>query len=252
MVMIDDATGQVFARFYENESWRSTVDVFTHYAQRHGLPQSLYVDQHSIYRADREPTDTEIIEEKTPETQFGRAMRELNVELILARSPQAKGRVERMNRTFQDRLVKAMRRAKINDLAAANQFLAEHFLPIFNPHFGVKTKEPANVHQPLTEEIDLSRVLSIQETRVVQNDWTVRWRNRILQLASETAEEVQPTKRVTLCEQLDGAIRIFAGDQELRWTEARQSQRQAQKKPKRSGPTGSSQGQKPPANHPWR
>jgi transposase-like protein len=111
MVMIDDATGTVTARFYENESWASAADLFQRYVQRLGLPRGLYVDQHSIYRPAREPTGEELLDDSPPETQFGRAMRQLEVELILARSPQAKGRVERMNGTLQDRLVKALRRA---------------------------------------------------------------------------------------------------------------------------------------------
>ena len=93
MVMIDDATGTVTARFYENESWASASDLFQRYARQHGLPRGLYVDQHSIYRPDREPTAAEILDKIAVETQFGRAMRQLDVELILARSPQAKGRV---------------------------------------------------------------------------------------------------------------------------------------------------------------
>jgi molybdenum-dependent DNA-binding transcriptional regulator ModE len=110
MVMIDDATGRVSARFFENESWASATTVFQDYVGQHGLPRALYVDQHGIYRADREATTHEILAGKEPQTQFGRAMAELGVELILARSPQAKGRVERMNGTLQDRLVKALRR----------------------------------------------------------------------------------------------------------------------------------------------
>jgi len=252
MVMIDDATGRVYARFYENESWESAADVFVRYVEQQGLPRSLYVDQHGIYRADREPTKAEVLTGKEPETQFGRAMRELNVELILAHSPQAKGRVERMNGTLQDRLVKAMRRAGICDLNAANQFLEETFLPEFNLRFSKKASQGGNLHRRLGADIDLGRILSIQETRVLQNDWTVRWRNRIMQLSRESAEWLQPGQRVTLCEQLDGKVRIFLGDRELSWTASRSEVRPAKPKPARGVPTGSSQGQKPRANHPWR
>ena len=252
MVMIDDATGRVYARFYENESWESAADVFVRYVGQQGLPRSLYVDQHGIYRADWEPTKAEILAGKEPETQFGRAMRELDVELILAHSPQAKGRVERMNGTLQDRLVKAMRRAGINDLKTANQFLEETFLPEFNIRFSKKASQGGNLHRRLGSRIDLGRILSVQETRVLQNDWTVRWRNRIMQLPSESAEWLQPKQRVTLCEQLDGRVRIFAGDREVSWTGVRGEAGPAKPKKARLGPTGSSQGQKPSANHPWR
>lgn len=252
MVMIDDATGRVFARFYENESWHSAADVFTQYASGQGLPRGLYVDQHSIYRADRDATGDEILADQSPETQFGRAMRELDVELILARSPQAKGRVERMNGTLQDRLVKALRRANISEIEAANQFLAEVFLPELNARFAVPAAQSADWHRRLDGSIELSRVLSIQEPRVVQNDWTVRWRNGLLQLPPESSAVVEPGQAVMLCEQLDGTLRVFAGEVELRWSAARREAVLSKPKRSRGGPTGSSQGQKPRADHPWR
>jgi len=252
MVMIDDATGRVYARFYENESWASAADVFVRYVGQQGLPRSLYVDQHGIYRADWEPTKAEILAGKEPETQFGRAMRELDVELILAHSPQAKGRVERMNGTLQDRLVKALRQAGINDLTTANQFLEETFLPEFNIRFCRKASQGGNLHRRLGAGIDLGRILSVQETRVLQNDWTVSWRNQIMQLPRESADSLQPKQRVTLCEQLDGRVRIFAGDREVSWTGVRGNAGPAKPKKARCGPTGSSQGQKPSATHPWR
>jgi transposase len=250
MVMIDDATGMVTAQFYENESWASSSDVFQHYARRHGLPRGLYVDQHSIYRPDGEPTGADLLDNCPPETQFGRAMRELDVELILARSPQAKGRVERMNGTLQDRLVKALRRAKIADLESANRFLDEAFLVEFNAHFEVAAVGAEDWHRPLSAGTDLARTVSIQESRVVAKDWTLRWRNRILQLPLETAEFVRSGQRVTVCEPLDGVLRVFAGEREVCWSPILNP---PQPNPaKRTGPTGSSQGHKPAANHPWR
>jgi len=147
MVMIDDATGHVTARFFENESWHSAASLFRTYTREHGLPRALYVDRHSIYRADREPTAEEISAGKEPQTQFGRALEQLGVELILARSPQAKGRVERMNGTLQDRLVKALRRAEISDLTGANAFLESTFLPEFNERFSVKPMKRGDLHR---------------------------------------------------------------------------------------------------------
>ncbi|MGD0897941.1 MAG: ISNCY family transposase [Thermoguttaceae bacterium] len=250
MVMIDDATGMVTARFYENESWASSSDSFQRYARRHGLPRGLYVDQHSIYRPDGEPTDADLLDDCRPETQFGRAMRELDVELILARSPQAKGRVERMNGTLQDRLVKALRRAKISDVEAANRFLEDIFLAEFNAQFKVAAVGAEDWHRPLSATTDLARIVSIQESRVVAKDWTLRWWNRILQLPRETAEFIRSGQRVTVCEPLDGVLRVFAGRREVPWSPILDPP--LPKRAKRTGPTGSSQGQKPAANHPWR
>ena len=125
-------------------------------------------------------------------------MRELDVAWILAQSPQAKGRVERMNGTLQDRLVKAMRRAKIADLESANRFLDDSFLAEFNARFVVPAVEAEDWHRPLTAGADLSCIVPIQESRVVANDWTLRWRNRVLQLPLEAAELIRSGQRVTI------------------------------------------------------
>lgn len=249
MVMIDDATGRIFAMFFENESWLSAAITLRRYAARHGLPRALYVDRHGIYRADREPTADELLEGIEPKTQFGRAMQELEVELIRAHSPQAKGRVERVNRTLQDRLVKELTRAGISDLEAANRYLEETFLPKFNEQFGRPAAKSADLHRPVTDE-ELLRALSLQEDRVLQPDWTVRWHNGFLQLPRSAGQHVQPGQSVVLSQQLDGRLRIFAGDQELTWSSVPETP--PPKRPASRGPTGSCQGQKPRADHPWR
>lgn len=117
MVMIDDATGRIFARFFEAETLEAALTMTQHYVARQGLPVALYVDRAGIYRSDREPTEAEILAEKEPKTQFGRAVEELGVRLILARSPQAKGRVERMNGTLQDRLAQIIHAGR-NEMAS--------------------------------------------------------------------------------------------------------------------------------------
>lgn len=251
MVMIDDATGRIFARFFEEETLEAALSMMQPYAAREGLPLALYVDRAGIYRVDREPTEAEILAGKEPKTQFGRAMEELGVRLILARSPQAKGRVERMNGTLQDRLVKALRQRGISDLASANEFLEREFLAPFNVKFGKPPAQPTNMHRAVPKEIDLPRVLSVQEERVVQNDWTVRYQNGYLQLGRTSG--VAPGQRVLVCAQLDGRVRLFAGQRELSYgttqSEARPARQRAQRPP---GPPRSNQGQKPAATHPWR
>lgn len=253
MVAIDDATGRLFAQFFENESWDSAANLLRHYAQQYGLPRALYVDGHSIYRADREARPAEILAEVEPVTQFGRALQQLEVELILARSPQAKGRVERVNRTLQDRLVKELARAGISDLDSANDYLERTFLPRFNDQFGRSAAKPSDLHRVVADEVML-RVLSLQEDRVVQPDWTVRWHNAFLQLPRQTTEHVRPGVQVTMSQQLDGRLRIFAGEQELPWSWVLDTQPPSPGKlaSKRGSPTGSSQGNKPRQDHPWR
>lgn len=253
MVMIDDATGSVFARFFEQETLAAAWSTFRGWTDWHGLPRALYVDRHSIYRSDRQPRAEELLANQDPPTQFGRSLRELNVRLIQARSPQAKGRVERMNGTLQDRLVKALRRANICDLAAANRFLEEEFLSSLNERFSIPAAKGGDLHQALSGGGDLDRILAVQEERVVQNDWTVRWRNRFLQLPRSTAKTVQPGTRVMVCEQLDGRLRLFHGEDELSWSATRSEPASQRKQPaKASGEIRSNQGGKPAADHPWR
>ena len=146
--------------------------------------------------------------------------------------------------------MKALRRAKISDLEAANRFLDEEFLAEFNARFAVAAVGAEDWHRPLSAATDLARIVSIQESRVVAKDWTLRWQNRILQLPRETAEFIRSGQRVTVCEPLDGVPRVFAGEHELCWSPILAPP--LPKPAKRSGPTGSSQGHKPAANHPWR
>jgi len=116
--------------------------------------------------------------------------------------------------------VKALRRANICDLEHANRFLEDEFLSPFNERFTVPAGQTGDFHRPLNSATELARILSIQEDRVVQNDWTVRWRNRFLQLSREMAAFVQPGKQVTVCELLDGSLRLFHGETELPWSRA--------------------------------
>jgi hypothetical protein len=251
MVMIDDATGRIYARFFEEETLTAAFETFHRYALRWGIPRALYVDRASIYRSDREPTTAEILSGKEPQTQFGRAMAELDVRLIMAHSPQAKGRVERMNGTLQDRLVKALRQRGVGDLATANEYLEAEFLSPFNAKFMVSPGQATDMHRPLEPGQDLARILAVCEQRVVQNDWTIRWQNRFLQLSSTSL--VEPQQTVLVYEQLDGQVRAFVGDRELAWGTPRpQTPSPRRTRPQRTGRIRSSQGQRPAAGHPWR
>src|SRR5664280_321116 len=132
MVMVDDATNRMRARFFAEETTHASYDVLAGWARKHGLPASLYVDRDSIYRCEGVESIAEQLAGKQPQPQFGRAMEQLGIELILANSPQAKGRVERMNGTLQDRLVKELRLAGINDMESANKYLRQKFLSDLN------------------------------------------------------------------------------------------------------------------------
>jgi hypothetical protein len=146
MVIIDDASNVTYARFYPAETTWAAFDVFGRWARLYGLPRSVYADRHSIYRDEDHP--------KKP-TQFGRAMADLGVELIAAHSPQAKGRVERRNAVFQDRLVKEMRLRGIKDMAQANALLDEMFLADLNRRYAVKPADDQDLHRALEPGLKL-------------------------------------------------------------------------------------------------
>ncbi len=176
MVLIDDATSRTYARFYDGETLEAAFDAFKRWAMLYGVPMSVYVDRHSLYRDEEHP--------ERP-TQFGRAMKDLGVELILAGSPQAKGRVERRNAVFQDRLVKEMWLRGISDMATANAFLEEWFLEDLNRRYAVEAAKAGDMHRAVEGAAVLEGVLCVQEKRVVGRDWCVRWRNRWLQIEAE-------------------------------------------------------------------
>jgi len=251
MVMIDDATNHTYAQFFEEETTAAAMTTFRRYVEPRGLPRSLYVDRDSIYEPTREATVDEELAETGPLTQFGRAMRELEVTLICAHSPQAKGRVERRHAVFQDRLVKALRLLGISELETANRYLEETFLPELNRRFTVAPRKSADVHRRVPPGVSLAQVLSFQESRVVQNDWTVLWRGRYFQLTESNQTLTLVRRKVLVCEHLDGTIHLRYQRRELDWQEL--AERPVRASPPSTGPTGLGRvGQRPAADHPWR
>ncbi len=220
-VMIDDASSQVFARFYATEDTVTAFDLFGRYARRNGLPLALYVDCDSIYRVNDEPARQKARErgQKEPQTQFGRAMGQLGVGLIFAGSPQAKGRVERVNRTFQDRLVKELALLGITTLAAANAYLEKTFLKSLNVLIRRTPASGANVHQPLPRHRPLEDILCVVETRVVGQDWCVNYARRILQIDRRHQPLALVGKPIHVLQRADGTLALRHRNQPLRFAE---------------------------------
>jgi len=247
MVMVDDATNRVWAQFFAQETTRASYDLLEGWVRHHGLPRSLYVDRDSIYRCEGVASIADQLAGKEPQTQFGRAMETLAVELILANSPQAKGRVERMNGVLQDRLVKALRLAGISDLESANRFLAEEFLPAFQRRFHRPAASPADVHGAVPRKLD--EVLSWEVQRVVQRDWTVVSGGRWYQLDRQHEALSLVRRKVIVRTLRDGRVQLEYRGTKLRWRElparpVRQQPKAVTVKP----PAVKS----PAANHPWR
>ena len=200
MAYIDDATNNVYARFYDYEGTLPAMDSFYRYSLIYGLPQSIYCDKHTTYKSYKEPTIEEELEGITSKSQFQRALEDLGVQVIYAHSPQAKGRVERLFKTLQDRLVKELRLKKANNLHEANKVL-EEFLIVFNQRFRVIAQNSADLHQSPGEN-DLKSVLSIRHKHPLGRDSTITHRGR-LYMVRDFFQNPLP-KKILVEERIDG------------------------------------------------
>ena len=201
ITMIDDATNRIEAKFYPGGTVEAHMDLMGDWLRRYGRPHALYTDRHSIF----EPQDKG---KALPDgmTQFGRALSELDVELIRAHSPQAKGRVERMFGTAQDRWVKELRLAGVRTIEQANALL-EQLVPEYNRRFTREARQPNDAHRRLGPSHRLEAILSIQAERVVSNDYTIRFENRFYQLLKPVYAG-ERGGRVVIEQRLDGSMRI--------------------------------------------
>lgn len=196
---IDDATGTVpYALFREREDTLGYFELLKVIINRHGIPLGVYTDRDSIFHVERSPSNG-----ISPITQFGRALRELGITHVIAHSPEAKGRVERANGTFQDRLVTELRLAEASSISEANSVLWD-FLPRFNQRFGVPAAQSGQVYRPISLEIDLEGILCVKERRRVARDNTVQYRQRNLQLFPDADKVSYAGAYVEIQERLDG------------------------------------------------
>jgi transposase len=244
MGYIDDATNTVHGRFYDYEGTMPAMDSMKRYIKRYGIPQSVYLDKHSTYKSWAEPTIEEQLNGQRPMSHFEKSLEELAVEVIHANSPQAKGRVERLFKTLQDRLVREMRLVGIKNVDEANEFLIT-YLPKHNRKFKKEAASEIDLHRPALHSRELDRILCIKEDRTVKNDFTIAYNNTLYQI-----EQATRAKIVTVEERLDGTMHITYNGQDLRY-------RKITKEPTKD--TAESplllQEKKPwipPADHPWK
>ncbi len=243
MGYIDDATGEVFGHFYEYEGTIPAMDSFKRYIEKYGIPLSVYVDRHSTYRSTAKPTIEDELKGEEPLSEFERALKELGVEVIHANSPQAKGRIERLFKTFQDRVVKEMRLRGIKSIQEANKFL-EQYLPIYNKRFRISAKEEEDMHRVVPEGVNLEGILCIKAQRTLRNDFTISYKKNLYQI-----EDNIRTHKVIVEERLDGKLFITYKGRALKYTSI--SSRPAKKEVKRANGT-SRKVYRPPADHPWK
>lgn len=175
IALIDDATSRVWGRFVEHDSSEENLRTLGGWLERHGRPLALYTDKNSLFVTSRSPERPEQLQDQPARTQFGRALAELDIEWIAAQSPQAKGRIERLFGTLQDRLVKEMRLAEIATLEAANRFLEITFWPFWETRFMVRPVQSSDAHRRLEHTQRLEQILSVRVARSVAFDHTVRW-----------------------------------------------------------------------------
>lgn len=220
LIYIDDATSRIlYGEFIPVESTLHLMRTAKTYLRKWGRPAALYVDKDSIYNVNREASVDEQLRGEGPITQFTRAMSELGIEVILAHSPQAKGRVERGFLTHQDRLVKELRLRGISNIPDANCYLRREHIPDHNRRFAVEPASLTDTHKPLLKCHDLAAILSIQEDRQVYNDFTVRYESRFFQLGPKQPVRVCRGAKVRVQERLDGSIHIVSKGQRLKMHE---------------------------------
>ena len=248
LAAIDDATGTVSAVFEDNEGVHAVFRFWWRYVGTRGLPGAIYLDKFSTYKVNHESA----VDNEELMTQFTRAMRELDVRVINANSPEAKGRVERLFGTLQDRLVKELRLDGSRDRETANRFLDSTYLPDHNKRFGVPAREKGNAHRPLTKEQRkrLPSIFSVQSKRVVTNDFTIQFKSRWYQLSAQQPIAVYRADIVTIEERLDGTTHMRLRDTYLSFTLINKLERAT--RPRVTALTKQTLQWKPPADHPWR
>lgn len=240
---IDDATNRVHARFYEYEGTFPAMDSFKRYITKYGLPQSIYIDKHSTYKSTAKPTIEDELNNRECLSQFERAVREVGVEIIHANSPQAKGRIERLFKTFQDRLIKEMRLRGIKTIEGANKFL-RYYLPIYNKRFSLEAIERGDFHRAVAKETVLDTILCIRNNRSLRNDFTIAHDKKLYQIL----EHVH-AKKVTVEERINGRMLITCKGEELKYKQI--TQRPVKKIPKVTK-VKAKRDYIPPKDHPWR
>lgn len=246
MNLVDDATSTTLCRLGEQETIWAAAGVLRRWIESYGVPLALYTDWKNVYV--REPTTKELLRGDAPVTQFGAMCGRLGVRIIAANSPQAKGRVERNHGTHQDRLIKKMRRKKIETHAGANEFLEQEYLAEHNRRFAVAAAKPEDYHRASPRKAALEEVFRLETERTLGEDWVVRHANRFYQVVRESRYAPAQSK-VVVCEWEDGKLEIRYRGKRLRLEEISARPVRAKQETK---PAGRHRPAAPPHSHPWR
>lgn len=210
LVFIDDATSQVHLRFVRSENTFDYMRATEEYLLKNGRPIALYTDKHGVFRVNKQN-----IQKRDSFSQYGRALKELGINLICANTPQAKGRVESANKTLQDRLVKELRLNNISSIEEANRFLPS-FIEDYNKRFSIKAKNPTNTHRPI-KGFDLHRIFTLKETRKLSKNLILQYKNNLYQIKTERPSYALHKATVEVLESQNGDIRIEYKGSKLRY-----------------------------------
>ena len=249
LVMIDDATGQLGAlSFVPEESFFGYCNLLRQYLAAHGRPAGLYTDKHGIFRVNLPNAGS-----GDNLTQFGRAMQSLEIPILCANTPQAKGRVERVNETLQDRLVREMRLLGINTMQQGNAYLPEFILD-FNARFAVQPRSSLDAHRPLLAYQNLDQIFAWQETRSVSKNLTVQFKNVVYQIQTDRPTYALHNAQVIICQDTHGKVTILYKDNPLNFTVFHKQTRQAEVVSSKQIDhvlLNQSKAHAPAPNHPW-
>jgi transposase len=220
MDMVDDATSATQARLGKEETIWAAAGVLRAWIEKYGVPRALYTDWKNVYK--RKATPAEQLRGEVPATQFGRMCQRLGIRIIAASSPQAKGRVERIHGVHQDRLIKKLRRKKIDRYAAANQYLEKEYLPEHNRRFARPAAKPEDYHGRKPTARELRQIFRLETERTISNDWVIRHNSRNLQLQPGQRRYGPTQSKALVCEWEDGAVQVYYRGERVAFTELKE------------------------------
>jgi transposase len=245
--MVDDATGITMAIMAEEETTEAAMMLLKEWIMTYGIPRALYTDRKNVYIVERARRPEEIMAGREPLSAFGKVCRKLGIRIIAARSPQAKGRVERKHGVYQDRWVKELRLKGVDDLVGANRLLGA-FTGRLNEKFAKDPASEEDHHRPMDPGASLADIFCWEETRVLRNDWTVRYEKRIYQVIRQSP--LPPAKqRITILRRMDGSLWMEYRGQSIQFREITEETTQ---KPDLEAAQISKEKWRPPYDHPWR
>ena len=257
MDLVDDATNTTLARLGKEETMWAAAGVLRAWMERYGVPLKLYVDGKNLYKRSVNAQERRRGEE--PITQFGRLCARLGIDLIAASSPQAKGRVERVHGTHQDRQVKKLRLERIASHAEANAYLESEYLPEHNRRFARPAARPEDYHRRAPCAAKLERIFCLESARVISDDWVVRYDGRFFQLEPQSRNYAPARGQVVVCEWPEGRVEIEYRGRAVPWREilapvrARAPEARAAVQPTAAlKPALAQRKWVPPPDHPWR